>query len=148
MATTVSDLSNGDAVFETAATIDDEIHAVELDETDSEAIRDYVQTAVDPDNVIIEVAGEKVPCEPVGALKRTRIVRDMRKHEKAQAGGDAAPDAELDWFNLVLEVGDVLIDHSADRYDRDWWEARSEEQLFSAFGDLGRKSRGGEKAGK
>lgn len=139
-ATTVQNLGNTDEVLEAVGEFQTERVATALTAREGQEVREYVQSATDPENVIVEVDGDKVSCEPVGLGKRARLSRNLVRAE--QDGDDLA---ELD---AILDVIDLLDDRSPERFDQEYWDELTYPQVKGAFQQLAQKSAGGPRAGK
>ena len=122
----------------------DELHVQRAEQrlttAEAEHVRTHVESADDPDTVRIVVGDETVSCEPMGALKRTRLVRDAIRAE--ERGTD------LDEAEAILAIGEALIEHSDDEFDQRFWDDRSEGELRDAFQSLAQSSAGGDRAGE
>ena len=132
--------SDPEFVAEQLAEMQAEQAEAEAEAVEHQSAQAEVLHGDDPDVIEIKVAGETVACDPIGLGRRARL---MRRAQQADERGDNT--ATLD---VILDMIDVLIDASDDAHDRDWWDARSETEIRDAFQTVGRRSAGGESAGK
>lgn len=94
----------------------------------------------DPDVIDVSVGGETIPCDPIGLGQRARI---MKRATEADERGD-----EMKQVEVVLDMIDLLVSASPPEYGTEWWDAKTETEVRSAFQTLSQQSAGGTNAGK
>ena len=139
-ATNYDGVGDADFVADRLAEIQTANVADTLTAQEAEETRDYVQRAADPDTVFVDVGDDRIPCDPIGLGKRTRISRELMAAE--EDGDDMAV------LDAVLDMIDALDELSADRYNQAYWDDLQAEDIRDAFRELSQKSAGGDRAGK
>lgn len=135
MSVTLQDVENTESAAEEFDSVVSRRRQRQQARLDGEFTREHVETADDPDGIHIEVDGELIEMEPVGLGTRARISKQAMKAEER---GD---DAEA--LDAVIKMIDVLIDHSPDDYDQQFWDGLQDDAIRSAFSSLGQQSAGG-----
>lgn len=130
--------ANGESAVQAQEELQAERAASVISAHEGEQTREHVQSAEDPETVTIAVRDDEIPCEPIGALKRTRLFRDAIRAE--EQGTD------LEEMEAILAMGQALVDHSAEEFGQDYWDKLSQHELRGAFIDLATQSAGGERA--
>lgn len=113
--------------------------SVSMSDIDAAEVQAHVESeAAEP--IVVDVNGEDIPAESVGAGRRARIARNALRADRS---GD-----DLELLDAILEMIDILAEHTPPEYDRDYWDDLGEVDIQSAFRQLGEQSAGGGRAGE
>lgn len=113
--------------------------SISMSDIDAAEVQAHVENE-SADSIVLDVDGEEIPAESVGAGRRARIARNALRADRS---GD-----DMGLLDAVLDMIDILNDHTPAEYDRDYWDDLKESDIQSAFRQLGQQSAGGGQAGE
>lgn len=128
-------------VAERLAEMQEQRAAEAAEAVEGESVREHVETAETVDNGEIHVAGEAIPItNPLGLGRRAKLGK--------QAFAADESDNEVEQLDAVLALIDACNEATPDEYGEDFWYSLQDDEVRSAFQQLGQQSAGGLHAGE